>query len=81
MSLNAYNIPLFFAKRKAWQKKWDNGCLKKAIVSQKKSLSKEMVGFLELIVQKDRFGDVDDIFSYFIAKGKEEKVKNKRQKK
>ena len=42
MSLNAYNIPLFFAKRKAWQKKWDNGCLKKAIVSKEKSLAKEM---------------------------------------
>ena len=34
MSLNAYNIPLFFAKRKAWQKKWDKCHLPKFFAYQ-----------------------------------------------
>ena len=34
---------------------------------------KELVGFLRLIVEKDRYNEIDEILSYFIARVKEEK--------
>jgi F-type H+-transporting ATPase subunit delta len=36
-------------------------------------VDKELVGFLRLIVEKDRYSEIDEILSYFIAKVKEEK--------
>lgn len=36
-------------------------------------VSDEMAGFLELVVQKERYGDLQAIFQYFIDKMKEEK--------
>ncbi len=35
-------------------------------------VSDEMAGFLELIVQKERYGDLDAVFQYFISQMKEE---------
>lgn len=34
-------------------------------------LSDELVGFIRLIVQKDRFGQIEEIFDYFIGRVKE----------
>ncbi|MBE5882005.1 MAG: ATP synthase F1 subunit delta [Lachnospiraceae bacterium] len=36
-------------------------------------LDKELVGFLRLIVEKDRYADIDEILAYFITRVKEEK--------
>lgn len=36
-------------------------------------VDKELVGFLRLIVEKDRYNEIDEILSYFIDKVKEEK--------
>ena len=36
-------------------------------------VDKELVGFLRLVVEKDRYNEIDEILSYFIDKVKEEK--------
>lgn len=36
-------------------------------------VTKEMLGFLELILSKERYSDLNDIFEYFVIKMKEEK--------
>lgn len=36
-------------------------------------VSKEMIGFLELVLSKERYVDLEDIFAYFVDKMKEEK--------
>ena len=36
-------------------------------------VDKELVGFLRLVVEKDRYNEIDEILSYFIARVKEEK--------
>ena len=38
-----------------------------------KRADKELVGFLRLVVEKDRYGDIDSILEYFIDRVKEEK--------
>ncbi|MBQ8822573.1 MAG: F0F1 ATP synthase subunit delta [Lachnospiraceae bacterium] len=37
------------------------------------SVSKEMTGFLKLVVSKERYRDINSIFSYFVDRVKEEK--------
>ena len=39
----------------------------------KGNVSKEMTGFLKLVVSKERYGEIKNIFSYFVDKMKEEK--------
>ena len=39
----------------------------------KENVSKEMTGFLKLVVSKERYGEIRNIFHYFIDKMKEEK--------
>lgn len=54
MSLNAYNIPLFFAKRKARQKKWDKCHLPKFFAYQiKEKAITVVIAFLLLYLDFD----------------------------
>lgn len=39
----------------------------------KEKITNEMIGFLELIITKERYSELQNIFSYFIEKVKEEK--------